>query len=131
MHLRAVGSAAAIAAIWLILGASAWASKAYWYDVPGVTHAQNKGPIQKRIGPEFDEKPGMPIYLRGTPARYHILGSIYIDETRLIDSTWRPVERVAAVHGGTGLILFTPAEKRRYSRVSGDLSEQLWVWCYR
>ncbi|MDD4932461.1 MAG: hypothetical protein PHO89_03235 [Methylacidiphilaceae bacterium] len=128
---RGVGHALAIGAAWLALSSSAWASKAYWYDVSGVTRAQSQGPIVKRIGPEFDEKPGMPIYLRGTPARYHILGSIYIDETRLIDSTWRPVERVAAAHGGTGLIRFTPAEKKRYSRVPGDLSEQLWVWCYR
>ncbi|VVM04472.1 hypothetical protein [Methylacidimicrobium tartarophylax] len=122
--------AVAIAAIWLALGTSAWASKAYWYDIQAPRSAA-QGPVIKHIGPEYDEKPGIPIYLRGTPARYHILGAIYIDETRLISSTWRPVERVAAAHGGHGVILFTKAEKKRYSRVSGDLSDQLWVWCYR
>lgn len=122
--------AVAIAAIWLLLIPSAWASKAYWYEIE-VSRAAAKGPVIKRIGPEFDEEPGIPIYLRGTPARYHIIGAIYIDETRLIDSTWRPVERVAVAHGARGLILFTPAEKKRYSPVPGDLSDQLWVWCYR
>lgn len=120
----------AIAALWLLLGSSAWASKAYWYDIRA-THAKNNGPVVKRIGPEFDDKPGLPIYLQGTPSRYRILGAIYIDETRLIDSTWEPVERVAAEHGGRGLIMFTKAEKKRYSRVPGDLADQLWVWCYR
>ncbi len=129
MQLR-LGHAIALAAIWLSLSASARASQAYWYEIR-VTHAQNKGPVVKRIGPEYDEKPGIPIYLRGTPARYHILGAIYIDETRLIDSTWRPVERVAVKHGARGVILFTKQEKKRYSRASGNLSDQLWVWCYR
>lgn len=122
--------AIAIAVIWFALGAAAWASKAYWYDIH-VPQAHNRGPVMRQVGPEFDDNPGMPIYLRGTPARYHILGAIYIDETRLVDSTWRPVERVAAEHGARGVILFTPTEKKRYSRVPGDLSDQLWVWCYR
>lgn len=126
-----LGQAIAIATISFALCASAWASEAYWYDIRP-THARSSGPVvKKKIGPEYDEKPGIPIYLQGTPARYRILGAIYIDETRLIDSTWRPVERVAVAHGGRGVILFTPAEKKRYSRVGGDLSDQLWVWCYR
>ncbi|MDD2677089.1 MAG: hypothetical protein PHP75_06445 [Methylacidiphilaceae bacterium] len=129
MQLRP-SQAVAIAAIWLALGTSAWASKAHWYDIHAARSAA-KGPVIKQIGPEYDEKPGIPIYLGGTPARYHILGAIYIDETRLIASTWRPVERAAVEHGGHGVILFTRAEKKRYSRVSGDLSDQLWVWCYR
>lgn len=129
MQLR-LGHAVAIVAIWFALGVSAWASEAYWYDIR-VPSAHNRGPVVRRIGPEFDDKPGMPIYLRGTPSRYRVLGAIYIDETRLIDSTWRPVERVAAEHGGRGVIVFTPTEKKRYSRVRGDLSDQLWVWCYR
>jgi hypothetical protein len=128
--------AVAIAAIWFALGSSAWASKAHWWDIHA-DRAATKGPVIKQIGPEYDEKPGIPVYLRGTPARYHILGAIYIDESRfvedgrLVGSTWRPVERVAVAHGGRGVIRFTRAEKKRYSRVSGDLSEQLWVWCYR
>ncbi|VVM05972.1 hypothetical protein MAMC_00900 [Methylacidimicrobium cyclopophantes] len=122
--------AASIVAFWLLCLAPAWASKAYWYDIR-VNHAQNRGPVVRITGPEFDDSPGLPIYLRGTPARYRILGALYIDETRLISSTWRPLERVCAAHGGKGLIRFTPAEKKAHSPVPGDLADQLWVWCYR
>lgn len=120
----------AIAAVWFLLSIPAWASEAYWYSIHA-TRAEAKGPVVMKIGPEFDDRPGIPIYLQGTPKHYHILGAVYIDETRLIDSTWRPVERVAAAHGARGLIRFTPAEKKRYSTIPGDLSDQLWVWCYR